>query len=164
MKNIRQNKGFTLIELMIVVAVIAVLAAIAYPSFRDAVLKSRRSDAMDAITSIQLAQEKFRANCIEYAQKLGSDNTCDNDTPANNVIKHPTASGNDYYSLPEPGTIEAITDRPFSVAYKITATAKGDQINDSCGNFILEVDSGTVKKYTSKHNEGTYEAKRCWQR
>jgi type IV pilus assembly protein PilE len=40
-------KGFTLIELMIVVAVVGILAAIAYPSYQDSVRKSRRADARD---------------------------------------------------------------------------------------------------------------------
>ena len=44
-----KNQGFTLIELMIVVALVAVLAVIALPNFRDLILKSRRSDAIDAL-------------------------------------------------------------------------------------------------------------------
>jgi type IV pilus assembly protein PilE len=145
--------------------VIGILAAIAYPSFRDAVLKARRADALDAITSIRLAQEKFRANCIQYATELdpaSASDTCVTppDTPEYKVI-HPTTSNEGHYS---PLAIEEITGRPYSVAYKITATAQGDQINDSCGDFILEVDSGAVEKYTDEYAAGSAEARRCWRR
>jgi prepilin-type N-terminal cleavage/methylation domain-containing protein len=48
----RQNSGFTLIELMIVVAIIAILATIAYPSYFGHVNKSRRADATAALLAI----------------------------------------------------------------------------------------------------------------
>jgi type IV pilus assembly protein PilE len=66
----RKVPGFTLIELMIVVAVVAVLAVIAYPSFVDSVRKSRRSEAIAATAQIQQAQERFRANCPCYAHSI----------------------------------------------------------------------------------------------
>ena len=45
----KQAQGFTLIELMIVVAIVAIISAIAYPSYQDSVRKANRSDAMDAM-------------------------------------------------------------------------------------------------------------------
>lgn len=59
-------RGFTLIEVMVVVAIVGILAAIAYPSYLDYVLQSRRADGFDAIVRIQLAQEKYRANNTTY--------------------------------------------------------------------------------------------------
>ena len=54
MKN--NSRGFTLLELMVVVAVIAILASIAYPSYQNFVMQSRRSDAIEGLLSAQLRQ------------------------------------------------------------------------------------------------------------
>ena len=60
----RRNRGFTLIELMIVVAIIAIIAAVALPSYFDSIRKSRRSDAISEIARVQQAQERWRANNV----------------------------------------------------------------------------------------------------
>ncbi|MBI3366933.1 MAG: type IV pilin protein [Burkholderiales bacterium] len=64
------RRGFTLIEALIVVAIAAILAAIAYPSFRQSVFKGRRADAVAAISVVQQAQERYRANHSEYASSF----------------------------------------------------------------------------------------------
>jgi type IV pilus assembly protein PilE len=68
----RRARGFTLIELMIVVGVIALLSMIALPSYMDSVRKSRRADAVAALSSVQQAQERWRANCPTYTTALTS--------------------------------------------------------------------------------------------
>jgi type IV pilus assembly protein PilE len=60
------TRGFTLIELMIVVAVVAILAALAIPSYNDQIRRSRRADAMSALESLALRQEQWRANNATY--------------------------------------------------------------------------------------------------
>ena len=59
MKKLRKHQGFTLIELMIVVAVIGILASIAYPSYREYVAKSRRAEAKTVLLSAQQWMERF---------------------------------------------------------------------------------------------------------
>ncbi|MES2885831.1 MAG: type IV pilin protein [Pseudomonadota bacterium] len=60
-------KGFTLIELMIVVAIVGVLAAIAIPSYQSYLRKARRGDAIATLVTMQSQQEKFRANNNAYS-------------------------------------------------------------------------------------------------
>lgn len=56
---IKRSKGMTLIELMITVAVVGILAAIAYPSYQNQVRRSNRADAITALTAMANAQERF---------------------------------------------------------------------------------------------------------
>jgi len=63
----KPQQGFSLIELMIVVAVIGILAAVAYPAYQDYVIRAKRGDAMNALASLRIAQEKYRANNSSFA-------------------------------------------------------------------------------------------------
>lgn len=67
MKN---NKGFTLIEIMIVVAILGVLASLAYPSYIAQVQESRRTDARTALFNIAQQQEEFFIQRFNYASNF----------------------------------------------------------------------------------------------
>lgn len=103
------QKGFTLIEVMIAVAIIGILAAIAFPSYQDYVRKARRADAKEALLRVQLEQEKWRANNPAYSSALTMPTTLD------------------YYTITSAAGATAATD------YSVTATATGSQVNDSQG-------------------------------
>jgi type IV pilus assembly protein PilE len=88
-----QPIGFTLIELMITVAVISILAAIAYPSYQEQMRKTRRSDATIALQQIAQAQERY------YTLNGGYANTTakyDDLTGLNDLTWDGTANG--YYT------------------------------------------------------------------
>jgi type IV pilus assembly protein PilE len=133
------KKGFTIIELMIVLAIVAILVALAVPSFQDTIRKSRRSDAMNAILGIHLAQERYRANNIAYG-----------DLAALGIADDPMPSPDGHYNLTITG--EAAT------TYTIAADALGDQDNDACRDFTLTFDAGVITK-TADGDDAT-----CWKR
>ena len=124
--NFQRMTGFTLIEAMIVVGIIAILAAIAYPSYLDQVRKSRRSDAKATLQSIQLAQEKWRANHTAYTDAL---------TDLGYAGDENQDSGEGWYKVTVSGA--------NGTSYLITATAQKDQANDTgCTPMTLN-QSGT---------------------
>lgn len=69
---VNRQRGLTLVELMVVVAVMAIIAAIAYPLYTSQVQKSRRADAKIALEGIAMAQERFFTINGGYATGLGS--------------------------------------------------------------------------------------------
>ena len=64
------SAGFTLVELVIAIVVVAILTAIALPTFLDQIRKSRRSEAFTALAAAQQAQERWRGNNAAYAGSL----------------------------------------------------------------------------------------------
>lgn len=112
----RHSRGFTLIELMVVVAVIAIIAAIALPNFQEQARKSRRSEALSQLGQLQLALERWRADCPTYA----ADALCAGTYPAATM---PTSQ---YYTFSIAGA--------NATSYTLTATRAGSQLNDRCGN------------------------------
>jgi type IV pilus assembly protein PilE len=114
----RAQRGFTLIELMIVVMVIAILAAIAIPNYLEQTRKGRRAEAARAIGEYQLAMERWRAENPSYANCSGSG--CGSGT-------YPSTPTSDYYTM-TPGTATP-------TAYSITASPKGKQAGDRCADL-----------------------------
>ncbi|MBK7458565.1 MAG: prepilin-type N-terminal cleavage/methylation domain-containing protein [Betaproteobacteria bacterium] len=62
--------GFTLVELMIAVVIVALLASIALPSFMDSIRKSRRSEAFAALSAVQQAQERWRGKQRQFVRRV----------------------------------------------------------------------------------------------
>lgn len=66
----RRARGFTLAEISIVLAIVALAAGVALPSWRDQWLRSHRADATAALLRVQLAQERYRQTNGRYAERL----------------------------------------------------------------------------------------------
>lgn len=70
MKHLSNNKGFTLIELMVVVVIVGILSAIAIPQYGRYTMRAHRTDAMGALQMILDAQERYYADHITYTTDL----------------------------------------------------------------------------------------------
>jgi type IV pilus assembly protein PilE len=124
-----RSKGFTLVELMIVVAIVAILAAIAYPSYSAYVQRSRRAQAKADLT--QIAQDLERQFTV---QKTYIGYAPDGGFPTNS----PHDGGTTAY------TIDAVL---LARSYVLTATTAGPQTSDLCGNLTL--DQAGVKTHSA---------------
>ena len=134
--------GFTLLELMIVVAIIAILALIAVPMYGDYIRKSRRADALQRMQQIALAQERFRAENPGYTSTwatLGGDPD----------VTNPTALG-EWFDWSDV-TVDNTATPP---TYTITVTAVDAQEKDKADG--VSCTSLTVDQ------AGTRTAAECW--
>ena len=95
---IRGKEGVTLIEVMIVVAIVGFLAAIAIPAYNDYVTRSRRSDAFTALETVRAAQEMYRAEQGFYAGALGSLAGCSDTMAGDNYTVSVTRNSNTTYT------------------------------------------------------------------
>lgn len=129
-------RGFTLVELMIVVAIAALLLGLALPSYNDSVRRGRRSDAADVVTGVMHAQERWRGLNPRYSDNLAA-------------LNQPTQSLGGYYSLALPAVSGA--------GYTLTATAVSGRSQAS--------DSGcTTLTVTVANGNPTYAPAACWGR
>ena len=142
----QKQQGFTLIELMIVVAVVGILASIALPSYRDYVIRGNRTEAKAALQSLALAQERFFAVNNRYSATVASLGT----VPGVNASG---GSENGYYtlSIADANASQTIANGgPYLL--QATPSSKGGQNGDKCGNLTLsstgakDVSSATVSK------------------
>ena len=160
----RRSRGFTLIELMIVVAVIALLAAVALPAYFDSIRKSRRADAINVMSQTAQAQEQFRANCPCYAHSVtnATSATCPATCPG--TLADPglgIATVSPYYTL-SVNTIDATN-------YRVRAVAAASQMSDTkCAAMELRMSAGDMS-YLANTSVGTLstvtpDPNRCWSR
>ncbi len=106
-----QNKGFTLIELMIVVAIIAVLAAIAYPSYTQYKIRTNRADVQSEMMNIAQRLQSYYVINHNYTSATLDNGTTSKDYPISNPVYRVTLvpSGQTYTLTAEPisGTVQA---------------------------------------------------------
>lgn len=128
----RHQMGFTLIELMIVVAIIGVLAAIAYPSYQGYVERTNRADMM---TEIQQIASRIESNKINYKRydRIPLSSVLSGAVAADGSTNFP-AAGNALYTVTvTPNNTATLTNRDWT----ITATPIAGNRMDSDGSLTL---------------------------
>ena len=118
--------GFTLIELMIAVAIVGILTAIAYPSYQGYVQSARRADAQaDLLELAQWMERQFTVNG-NYNSSTDNDNDFDRDDLP--FQKSPVDGNDTFYNITVVGAATTFT---------LTATRAGAQVGDRCGNMTV---------------------------
>ncbi len=123
----KRVRGFTLLELMVVVVIVGVLAAIALPSYSNYVKRTNRSQAKQFLQDIANRQEQYRLDQRSYTTTIGSGGL-NLSTPTDVAVNYTFAAvitGNDCNST-----------AVVAPAYVLTATATGSQATD--GNLCLD--------------------------
>ena len=132
-----RSRGFTLLELMIACAIVAILAAIAYPSYNSSVQKSRRAEAKSALLGVASQMERWSTEKGTYATAtLGTGGV---------FADH---SENSYYNL----SLANLT----ATTYTVRAAPTAAQTGDPCGTLTY-TDQG-VKDVTG----GSWTKAQCW--
>ena len=161
---ILRQKGFTLLELMIVVAIIGVLAAIAWPAYQDYVNEGQRADAKTTLTDLAAKQERFYT--LQSPATYASDVTSLGGTTSGTTM--PSEQGIYTITLKnetKDGTSCKDTSAPVTVysCYTLTATpaaGKGQEDDPQCWTIALDNQGNKwsqAKGSTTDNPQGT-----CW--
>ena len=134
--------GFTLIELMIVVAIVGILAAIAIPSYQNYILQSRRTSALNAIMDLASRESRYFTANNTYTSSMLTLGYSADPLPVTDANSH-------YYDL------SAQTSNN-NTNFTLQAVPFGNQANDTCGTFTY-TDLG-IKSVSA----GTGMVSSCW--
>ena len=146
----RREAGMTLIELLTVVAIVGILAAIAYPSYRQFVMQTNRTDATKTMQLAAQSLERCYSANFTYLPPAGCSvlSTAMSPNPGANAMQSP----NNYYTI----TVTILDPQDYTIT---AAASAAPQTSDSqCASFAL-ASSGQQAAQDSNNNDNT---KLCW--
>lgn len=129
--SLARARGFTLIELMVVVALIGVLLAFAIPAYRDSVRNSRRAVAQTCLTEGAQFMERFYTTNLQYHQTRPTAAV-----PVPVAVAAPGACTQDISAFYTVGFDE--DNPPTATTYNLVAIPQDDQAEDACGTLTLD--------------------------
>lgn len=150
----RRLAGFTLIEVMIVVAIVAILAAIAYPSYLDSVRKSKRADARAQLMEVSQYMQRFYSQNDRYDQANDAGGTATTLPAALTTVPKGAAIGKQDYTIGFQSN--TLTARGFTL--EAVPRAGGPMASDKCGTLRIN----NVGRRTVNGASGGMTAETCW--
>jgi len=149
-----RQKGFTIVELLVVVGIIGVIAAIALPSYRNYITRAGRTDGQTWLMTVMQAQERFYSQNQTYTANLGVNGLAMTNPRGGAVAANGSLTSEDgRYVI----SAAACANAAITNCVLLTATAQGQQAatDTECGNLTLD-SRGT------KGEGGTGDVQSCW--
>lgn len=139
-----RQKGFTLIELMITVAIIGILAGIAYPSYAEQIAKGRRADARARLMAAQQWMERYYTERYSYTSAGDQTKNLEFEKQAALVVSPMPGEGTTMYKI----SVEAT---PSNYTLKATRESSAAMKNDPCGDLTInKVGTKSVVNFDTK--------------
>jgi len=142
------DTGFTLIEVMLVMLISGLLAAIALPAYQNQLIKGRRVDAINALSAVLQAQERWRSNRSSYAAAL-SDLQLAPNSPAQ------------LYSLSLSGLGNPASFNNGFIVRAIPLSGSVQSRDSECAELSLSLQGGNIS-YSARNSKSADSSRQCW--